>query len=249
MTHSIDDAIILAAGNGDRFRNGSSHSKLITPIANVPLLTRTLTSTRRAGIAHAHVVLGYDADYVRALALSDAPSGLTLHFHVNHAWHEENGRSVLQARAALRGRPFAILMGDHIFEPEALQALARTRRRPGETLVGIDRYTTDPEIVGEATKVRMDDDDDDNDRITAIGKTVDPFDGLDTGLFVSDASVFAAIEEACADGDTTLSGGIARLASRRLVRGIDIGLAKWCDVDTIGDLTMAEELSDPVPAT
>jgi CTP:molybdopterin cytidylyltransferase MocA len=31
-------AIVLAAGNGDRFRNGSSHSKLLTPIAGTPLL-------------------------------------------------------------------------------------------------------------------------------------------------------------------------------------------------------------------
>jgi 1L-myo-inositol 1-phosphate cytidylyltransferase len=243
MTYSLDDAIVLAAGNGDRFRNGSPHSKLITPIARVPLLIRTLTSARGAGITHAHVVLGYDADYVRALALSGAPSGLILHFHVNDAWREENGRSVLQPRAALRGRSFAILMGDHIFEPEALQTLARTARRTGETLIGVDRYTADPEIVAEATKVRMA-----GDRITAIGKAVDRFDALDTGLFVSDESVFTAIDEACAAGDTTLSGGIARLASRGLVRGIDIGLAKWCDVDTVEDLTMAEELTDPVPA-
>ena len=244
MTHSLGDAIVLAAGNGDRFRDGSAHSKLITPIANVPLLIRTLTSARRAGITHAHVVLGYDADHVRAVALSDVPPGLTLHFHINQAWHEENGRSVLQARAALHGRSFAILMGDHIFEPEALQTLRRTARGAAETLVGIDRHTTDPEIVVEATKVRMA-----GDRITAIGKTIDPFDGLDTGLFVSDDAMFTAIDEACAAGDTTLSGGVARLSSRGLVRGVDIGCAKWCDVDTIHDLTMAEELTDPVPAT
>jgi choline kinase len=244
MTHSLNQALVLAAGNGDRFRDGSTHSKLITPIGKVPLLIRTLTSARRAGITDAHVVLGFDADHVRSVALAGAPSGQRLHFHINDAWHEENGRSVLQARAGLRGGPFAILMGDHIFEPEALQALARTPRRAGETLIGIDRYTADPEIVAEATKVRLA-----GDRITAIGKTIDPFDGLDTGLFVADESVFTAIDESCAAGDTTLSGGIARLASRGLVRGIDIGLAKWCDVDTIGDLTLAEELTEPVPAT
>src|SRR4051812_11042174 len=244
MTHLLDDAIILAAGNGDRFRNGSTHSKLVAPVAEVPLLIRTLRSARQAGITHAHIVLGYDADAVRALAMSGAPAGLTLHFHMNDAWHEENGRSVLQARAGLRDRAFAILMGDHIFEPEALQSIARTPRAPGETLIGIDRHTTTREIVVEATKVRME-----GDRIVAIGKSIDPFHGLDTGLFVSDQSVFQAISDSCADGDTTLSGGIARLAARRAVRGVDIGFAKWCDVDTLADLALAEELTDPVPAT
>src|SRR3954468_3345601 len=155
MTHLLDDAIILAAGNGDRFRNGSTHSKLVAPVADVPLLIRTLRSARQAGITHAHIVLGYDADTVRAVARSGAPTGLTLHFHLNDAWHEENGRSVLQAQAALSDHAFAILMGDHIFEPQALEAIARTPRAFGETLIGIDRQTTNREIVAEATKVRM----------------------------------------------------------------------------------------------
>jgi choline kinase len=243
MTHPLDDAIILAAGNGDRFRNGSTHSKLFASIADVPLLIRTLRSARQAGITHAHVVLGYDADAVRALALSGVPAGLTLHFHLNEAWREENGRSVLQAQDGLRGRAFAILMGDHIFEPEALATVARTPRAFGETLLGIDRWTTNLDIIAEATKVRMI-----GNRINAIGKNIDPFDGLDTGLFASDESVFEAISDSCAAGDTTLSGGIARLAARGRVRGVDIGSRKWCDVDTIADLSMAEELTDPVPA-
>jgi 1L-myo-inositol 1-phosphate cytidylyltransferase len=244
MSNYVHDAIVLAAGNGDRFRNGSRHSKLITPIAGTPLLIRTLTSAHHAGITDAHIVLGYDADGVRSLARSQAPAGLRLHFHLNRHWREENGRSVLEARAALANRPFAVLMGDHIFEPRALEAMLRVSRRAGEALVGVDRRTTDPDIVTEATKVSLR-----SGRVTAIGKALDTFDGLDTGLFVCDASLFTALGESCAAGDTTLSGGVARLAAKGLVRGIDIGLARWCDVDTIADLTMAEELTQPVLAT
>jgi len=240
---SVHHALVLAAGNGDRFCSGSHHSKLVTPVAGTPLLIRTLTSAREAGVTDAHVVLGYDAEHVRAVAVSRAPVGLSLHFHLNHQWHEENGRSVLQARAALAGRAFAVLMGDHIFEPRALESLASVRRRAGEALVGIDRHTSEPEIVLEATKVRMS-----GDRVTAIGKTIEPFDGLDTGLFVCDGSLFTAISDACAAGDTTLSAGVGRLAAQGLVRGVDIGFAKWCDIDTIADLTMAEQLTEPIPA-
>ena len=239
---TISQALVLAAGNGDRFRGGSAHSKLVTPIGGTPLLIRTLNSARDAGIRDAHIVLGYDAEYVRTLVVRRAPAGLTLHFHLNRLWHEENGRSVLQARAALARQTFAVLMGDHIFQPRALASLARVPCGTAAVLAGVDRHTTEPEVVSEATKVRMI-----GDRIIAIGKTITPFDGLDTGLFVCRDSLFTAIDDACATGDTTLSGGIARLAVRGLVRGVDIGLARWCDVDTIDDLAMAEELTGPLP--
>jgi 1L-myo-inositol 1-phosphate cytidylyltransferase len=240
-TSFVHRAIVLAAGNGDRFRNGSSHSKLLTPIAGTPLLIRTLTSVHRAGITEAHIVLGYDADAVRVLALSDAPSGLVLRFHVNKDWHLENGRSVLAARALMNepfaNAPFALMMGDHLFEPAALRVLLRSPLKPDEALVGIDRFTTDPEIVSEATRVRMH-----NGRITAIGKGLEPFDALDTGLFICQSSIFDALDASCLEGDSTLSGGVRRLAARGLVRGIEFGSSRWFDIDTRNDLAMAEEM-------
>jgi choline kinase len=87
----------------------------------------------------------------------------------------------------------------------------------------------------------------DGDRVTAIGKTVEPFDALDTGLFVCQASVFEALDAACEDGDSTLSGGIRRLAARGLVRAVDIGAARWCDIDTVADLALAEQLLGSAP--
>jgi 1L-myo-inositol 1-phosphate cytidylyltransferase len=234
------EAIVLAAGNGDRFRGGSSQSKLLTPVVGTPLLIRTLESAWQAGITDAHVVLGYDADSVRSLALSQAPDALRLHFHLNHDWHRENGLSVLAARPCFGGQPFAVMMGDHIFEPRVLRRLLESPREPGEALLGIDRQERDPEFVAEATKVRLR-----GERVMAIGKTLDVYDALDTGLFVCDASLFEGLEASCADGDSTLSGGVRRLATRGLVRGVDIGDAVWCDIDTVDDLTVAEEVLSP----
>src|SRR4051812_10744539 len=99
----VAQAIILAAGNGDRFRNGSSHSKLLTSVAGTPLLVRTLTTAWQAGITDAHVVVGYDADRVRRMARAGAPAGMNLHFPFNREWHQENGLSVLAARAHVGG--------------------------------------------------------------------------------------------------------------------------------------------------
>jgi choline kinase len=234
----IHEAIVLAAGNGDRFRQPSPRSKLLTSIAGTPLLTRTLVSAHRAGITSVHLVLGYDADRVGDLACSAAPPGLRVHTHLNRDWTQENGLSVLAARPCLAETPFAVLMGDHLFDVQALERLLSAPRRTGETLLCVDTRPGRPDVVDEATRVRMT-----AGRVTAIDKGLDPFDGLDTGLFVCDPNLFAALESSCAEGDTTLSGGIRKLSARGLVRGVDIGDARWCDVDTIDDVPEAEQVA------
>lgn len=234
---SVRDAIVLAAGNGERFHGVPQQSKLLTAIAGTPLLTRTLASVRRAGVTNAHVVLGYDAMAVRALVESTAPKGLSLQFHMNGNWHLENGLSVLAARSCLHGRPFALVMGDHVFDWRALDRLLSAGRARGESVLAIDRRPIDAAVAAEATKVRLD-----RQRIVQIGKTLDPYDGVDTGLFVCDSSLFASIEASCADGDSTLSGGVGRHAARGLVRGVDIGPSRWCDIDTVDDVPLAEEV-------
>jgi choline kinase len=233
----VEQAVVLAAGNGDRFRDGSSHSKLLTAIAGTPLLVRTLISARRAGITDAHLVLGYDAESVRATATAGAPTGMRLHFHHNNEWIAENGVSVLVARDGVGNQPFALMMGDHVFEPEMLRQLLAHSGDAHEVLLCVDRDLSDPAATNEATKVRLQ-----GDRVVAIGKALTCFDALDTGVFMCSPAIFDALEEARAEGNSTLTGGVARLAARGQVRGVDIGSARWCDVDTVEDLRLAERL-------
>lgn len=231
----IRRAVVLAAGNGDRFHNTTHQSKLLTRLLGVPLIVRTLTAARRAGITEAHVVLGYQAEQVRAEVERHAIPGLTVHCHFNDRWHEENGVSVLAARGAIGTDRFALLMGDHVFEWRVLQTLMEFPSAPHESLLAIDRFSIRSERAAEATKVKTR-----NGLLVAISKDLDDYDALDTGVFVCAAAVFAALEESCQSGDTTLSGGIRRLAARGLVRGVEIGTDAWCDVDTIEDLAAAE---------
>src|SRR5262245_60555497 len=119
-------AIILAAGNGDRFHSSPPRSNLLADLDGIPLLIRPLTSAASAGVTDGHLVLGHDADCVRATASAGAPAALTLHFHFNPHWRLENGVSLLMAREYVEARPFALLMGDHIFEPAVLRRLLET---------------------------------------------------------------------------------------------------------------------------
>jgi choline kinase len=233
----VRDALVLAAGNGDRFRNGTRQSKLLQPILGRPLILRTLETARDAGITTVEVVLGYQANSLQSVIVSGLPSGLRVRFSYNPDWHLENGVSVLAARGRFVDRRFALLMGDHLFEPHVLARLLRAGSAPAESLLAVDSRPTSQAVADEATKVRMH-----GARIVAIGKDLVDYDALDTGMFVCSPTLFGAIDASRSTGDTTLSGGIRQLASEGLMRGVDIGHAAWYDIDTVADLAHAESL-------
>lgn len=197
----------------------------------MPLITRTLLTAARAGVRLIDVIVGYQADAVRATALRALPGNVMVRFHHNDRWHEENGVSALVSKPHVGDGRFALLMGDHIFDWRVLDRLFEYPVADGESLLAIDRILDSPDRVAEATKVRLD-----GDRIAAIGKTVEPFDALDTGVFIFAPSIFDALEESAAAGDTSLSGGVCRLAARGLMRGVDTNGSGWWDIDTVEDL-------------
>ncbi len=215
-------AIILAAGNGDRFHTQLRDSKLLQPLLGRPILLRTIEAARDAGVQAVTVVLGYQADRVRALVERGAPPDLGISFVFNPDWQLENGVSALAARPLAGRGHFALLL----------------RQKVGDdSLLAVDARPATPEQAAEATKVRRH-----GSRIVAIGKDLTAYDALDTGVFVCSPRLFDALDVAIARGDTTLSGGIRELAARGLMHGVEIGDAAWCDIDTRADLAAAEAL-------
>jgi choline kinase len=229
------NAIVLAAGNGDRFHNRTRDSKLLHPFLGQPLLLRTLETVRDAGVDAITVVLGYQAERVRALVEQAATPGVKISFALNPDWRLENGVSVLAARPSIDAQRFAVLMGDHVFEPDVLRRLLQFSMRGDESVLAVDARPVAPAVAAEATKVRRD-----GSRIIAIGKDLVEYDALDTGMFVCSPLLFEALEASRARGDTTLSGGIRELAARGLMRAAEVGDATWCDIDTVSDLEAAE---------
>lgn len=64
--------IVLAAGTGSRFGGG----KVRAPLNGRPLVAHVLANARAAGLGRVVLVLGRDAEAVRAALLSDDPAGL-----------------------------------------------------------------------------------------------------------------------------------------------------------------------------
>ena len=239
----VTDAVILAAGNGDRFQDPNHRSKLLHPFLGKPLILRTLESAAAAGLMSLHVVVGFDAERVRRVIESQPIAGTSVDFIHNPRWQLENGVSALSAEAICVAERFALLMGDHLFDPPVLRRLCRYPVAPGESVLAVDARASDPVTVDEATRVRLD-----GDRIIAIGKGLTPWDALDTGLFVFTPALFSALRDAQEAGDTTLSAGVQRLAHWRVMRGAAVVDSTWCDIDTRDDLGSAEALFAPAGA-
>lgn len=229
---AVSQALILAAGRGRRLNH--DQPKPLYPVLGVPLLARALFTLEAAGITDAYVVLGHEAEEVRAAIDAIDRLNIRVHWLFNADWERPNGLSVLTAESSL-DRPFILAMGDHLFESESIDVLTRD----AGSLQGID-LLVDREINGEhdlaeATKVRLE-----GDRIVEIGKSLDPFDGLDTGLFLASPEIFGALREACDEGGETLSDGVQKLASAGRARAIDGGDLFWHDIDEPEDARVAK---------
>jgi 1L-myo-inositol 1-phosphate cytidylyltransferase len=236
-------AVVIAAGAGRRLRATSGDDEVVKPLTRVlgiPLIVRTLLTLRDEGVESAVVVTGYEAAEVRSLLEGDARlAPLSLRFVHNPDWRKRNGLSVLAARAAIDGGAFVLSMADHLYAADLVRTLQRASRARRELLLGVDRRVGAVPDAEDATWVRLDP----AGRILDIGKRIEVYNAVDTGVFVADGSLFDALEDEsrARGGDCALADGVRRLAGEGLARGVDIGEAWWHDVDTRADLLRAEQ--------
>jgi choline kinase len=168
------------------------------------------------------IVLGIAAR--SATGLGAARRG-PLHLGGESGLPQENGVSALKARTALRDN-FLLLMADHLFEPETARMMVRQRLAPGEVILGVDPDLDRIYDIDDATKVRRR-----GDRIVDIGKEIEEYDAIDTGMFLCTPALFEDLDHASIDGNCSLSDGMRRLASGGRLRALEID-APWHDLDT-----------------
>ncbi len=224
----IDTAVILAAGNGTRLRGVSGGlPKPLVPLAGVPIIVRVMRAAQDAGIRRFVIVTGHQADRLRtAIAGHPALSAEITWVHNPDYASRSNGTSALAARAAVDA-PFALLMGDHIFDVGTLRRLLRTPINPGECILAVDRKISQVFDLEDATKVAELDG-----RLEAIGKELAAYNAIDTGMFLCTPALFDALRAVQDESDGKLSDAILWLARRGSMRTFDIGKALWQDVDT-----------------
>ena len=235
----VNQCLILAAGNGSRIASvAGGLPKPLVPLCGVPLLEHIMTSCREAGIVKFVIVVGYRAGLIRRWLSQRPMDGISVTLIENREYHKPNGVSALAARAELN-QAFLLLMSDHIFEPRTAKALLAQPLGDEEVILAVDSKIDRVFDLDDATKVQRE-----RNYITGIGKDLQSYDALDTGMFLCTPALFNYLEAARQDGDCSLSDGMRNLAQAWKFRAFEIGDGHWQDIDSPQALAHAEKTFD-----
>ena len=231
----ITDAVVLMAGTGSRLRaSGELLPKPLVPILGRPLISYIAESLADAGVQTLHAIVGANSDSLIGSLRPLIPATLHLNPIWNPDWQKQNGVSVLCAAGHVVA-PFFLTMGDHLFDPAILALLLECSASNGLALA-VDKKLETIFDIEDAMKVQTS-----GDRVVTLGKHLEIYDAIDTGIFLCPEELFDYLRRAQRDGDCSLADGVRLMASDARVRGIDIGAAWWQDVDTPEMRAHAEE--------
>ncbi|MGC4088888.1 MAG: histidinol-phosphate transaminase [Polyangiaceae bacterium] len=235
----VTRAVILAAGTGSRLREGEDDElpKPLRPVGGVPLCVRVLRTLEEAGIREAVVITGYQGERVRRALLSEPSLGLSLSFVENPRFDKKNGVSLLTA-AEFIDQECILTMSDHLYSPELVRRLIAWDLPKGACALGVDYDIERCFDIDDATKVVVD-----RTHIARIGKELEEYDALDTGVFRIGPALISELAKLDAErGDCSLSDGVQALARRGDFYAVDVGEVRWIDVDTPAALERAEAM-------
>ena len=234
---AVTQTVILAAGIGSRLGSAATGvPKPLMTVGGMPLVAHALRHARASGCDEAIIVVGHQGARVKA-AVEALPAAAAGAVRGNRRSRTAQRRVAACGRAA-RARPrFFLQMVDHVFGDVALPRLVATPLAADEAgRVLVDRAPRDLDL-DDATKVRRS-----GDRVTAIGKGLEPWDAIDAGCFVLTAAVFDALRRV-PDSEPARSpracGNWSRAGS---LGAVEVGDTEWVDTDTPADLALAESL-------
>jgi CDP-L-myo-inositol myo-inositolphosphotransferase len=229
--------LIIAAGQGTRLKTKGEVKPLVR-LLGVPLIERVIRTAMQSGVWEFCVVTGYQGEKVGSF-LKQLAKRLNIAVTIihNEDWEKENGVSVLKAKDAMT-EPFLLLMADHLFDTAIIRSLQGQPLNEGEVILAVDTDKNNPLVdIEDVTKVCIK-----NGHILNIGKTIDDFNGFDTGFFICTPAIFEALERACKiHNDTTLSAAIRVLAEDKHAKSVQTK-GFWIDVDDKNAYQKAEKM-------
>jgi 1L-myo-inositol 1-phosphate cytidylyltransferase len=235
---SITDAVILMAGTGSRLRGSADTiAKPLIPIAGRPLISYAIDSLDKVGVKKLHAVVGPNGEELAAAVAPLLPSHMRFRPISNPNWQKQNGVSLLTAAGEVNA-PFFLAMGDHLFEDSILPQLI-AHADLGRLNLAIDRKIASIFDLGDAMKVQTE-----GNLIVAIGKKLETYNAIDTGIFLCPEIMFDYLRRALKNDDCSLADGVRLMAAEGKALAIDIGEAWWQDVDTPEMLARAEQESE-----
>jgi UDP-N-acetylglucosamine diphosphorylase/glucosamine-1-phosphate N-acetyltransferase len=221
-------AVILAAGEGTRMRPlTETVPKPMLPVADRPLCAHTADAAVAAGASELVVVVGYEADAVRAF-FGDEYRGVPVSIAVQK---EQRGTAdaVRAARSHLDG-PFVVLNGDNLYDFEDIETLFDVA--PAIAAIAVD----EPQNYGVLSTT------DDGDRVTGIvEKPEDPASNLaNAGAYAFPERALEWLDVGESErGEYELTDVVARVIETANVTPVT--LSRWLDVGRPWELLAANE--------
>ncbi|HID65232.1 MAG TPA: nucleotidyltransferase [Anaerolineae bacterium] len=235
--------VILAAGDGTRLAPLTiNRPKPLVPVLGRPLIEYTIDSFGQAGIRELVIVIGYRGEMIARKIGDGSRYGLKVSYAPNPGYKGGNGTSIYAARPFLADEAFVLAMADHMIASPLLRKLL-ARREIDDTLC-VDRAAKAPPQVKDATKVWVND----AGLITRIGKELEHWNAVDTGVFLFTPRIFPIVADLMEkhDGRCSVTEAVRGLISQKGMRACDVSGAFWMDVDTLADLQYVERLLRPL---
>ena len=222
------NCLVLAAGYGSRLRD-ISDSKPLASVAGRPLIEHVIRTAADVGARRFTIVTGHQAEAVEDFTAALASRlGIELDCVRTPDWSLPNGHSVLAGAAVVEG-DYLLLMGDHLFDAEIGRRLVAGADRHAALTLAVDRNLDNPWLdLDDATRVETAT----TGAIIRIGKQLEPFDAIDTGIFLATPALARALRDAIGENlGGSLSDGVQRLADEGRAGTVDVSGCSWLDVD------------------
>lgn len=223
-------AVILAGGKGERIASYSRGiPKPLLRVEGLSLIEHVILRMVSVGIKDFIVVVGYKGKIVRSF-LESLKLDVNMKIVENKDYHRGNGSTLYKALEAVPRGSFVLSMSDHVFNPKIVEMLIRSKE---PRAIAVDGNLSGSWIE-ESTKVLV------NEKmfVLDIGKEIEKWNYIDTGLFILDEKIFEAIEEALRESkEVTLSYCIKKMIDKgNSLKAVDITGYTWVDVDTPNDV-------------
>ena len=229
-------AVILAAGRGERLTPLTDRQpKALIRLSGKPLLEHVINALREAGVEDFILVTGYKGNAIQRYFHDGWRLDVKIRYAYNPFYERGNATSLKAAEKYIgEDEIFLISMADHLFDASMVRkALKESDKSP---LLCVDRDPLYIHKKEEATKVLVGEDG----YIKDIGKRILIWNGVDTGIFLLNPTIFRIIE--MAEEKTkplTLSYCMKQMIKNHPLWACDVSGRFWIDVDTLEDLTYA----------
>ena len=236
-TSPVKNAVILAAGKSSRFRErGVKKPKVLMKIGGLRLLERAVLTLKEAGVEHFRIVVGaYREQVVQEMKMIPRLAELDIEYVVSENYELGNGVSFGDGAAGFDDA-FLLTMSDHIFSPQTVNNFTKKALDvPHLPALACDGNLQGVFDMDDATKVASRDG-----FIHNIGKEIEKYDLVDTGLFYFPAGYGKMVAEKAKAGAHSVSNIIQDFIDGEGVRALALENAMWQDVDDPGMKREAE---------